>query len=87
MTTYTLEVVIPIPFPSVGLPNLSIKFPPSIPGLPLNLGLDGLATIEAILRKIQVAIIKLVNKIPGLAIHLVVKLGKTTILDVTVSSP
>lgn len=83
-TVTTITVVIPLP--NVGLPGISLSFPPRIPNVKIPLVPEALLAVAAALAKLQAIINKLLLLIPGSSIRLIVKLGPTVIIDQTLST-
>jgi hypothetical protein len=83
-TVTTITVVIPLP--TVGLPAISLSFPPRIPNVKIPLVPEALLAVAVALAKLQAIINKLLMLIPGNSIRLIVKLGPTTIIDQTLST-
>ena len=81
--TNTITIIIAVPLPGGGLPNISLGFPPKLPLLQLPLIPEALRAVAKILAKLQEIINKLLSLIPGAAIRLIVKLGPITIIDET----
>jgi hypothetical protein len=80
-----ITVTVTIPVPAIGIPSISSKFPPSLPGLKLPdvpkaiQKLTG--TIDKGLQYLIVALEKLVALIPDISITLIVKIGRITIIN------
>ena len=81
----TLELDIPLPLPK--LPGIPISWPPHLPDLTLPGVSKALEALSKVLLEVQRVIVKLMKLIPQASIHLIIKVGKATIVDQVIETP